>query len=148
LEVARTPESTSEFLLSWMTWASIPQPGDRLATILVVDDEVSIRQALRRFIEVKKHSVLEAGDGIEALEVLSESDVDAAIVDLMMPRMDGLELLSRMRDEHANVRVIVISAREEILDLAERETAVVKKLKKPFELTEVAEALQSALGDF
>lgn len=129
-----------------MTWASILQPGKKLATILIVDDEISIRQALRRCIEVNKHSVLEASDGIEALEILSEREADVAIVDLMMPRMDGLELLSRMRDEHADVQVIVISAFDEILDLAERETAVVKKLKKPFELTEVAEALQLALG--
>ena len=64
-----------------------------MATILVVDDEVPIRRTLRRFLEVKKHSFLEAGDGIEALEVLSEQKVDVAIVDLMMPRMDGLELM-------------------------------------------------------
>ena len=117
-----------------------------MATILVVDDEVPIREALRRFLEVEKHSILEAGDGVEALEVLNAHEVDVAIVDLMMPRMGGVELMSRMRDQYAEVKVIVMSAFEEIMDLAEREKDVVTTLRKPFAMTEVAEAVNKALG--
>lgn len=117
-----------------------------MAAILVVDDELPIRQALRRFLEGRNHTVFEAGDGAEALEVLRANDIELAIVDLMMPRMGGLELMSRMRQEHSSVKVIVISAFDEIMDLAEREKDVVTTLKKPFELAEVADALTLALG--
>jgi DNA-binding response OmpR family regulator len=117
-----------------------------LATILVVDDEAPIRQVVRRFLNTQHHEIFEAEDGVAALEVLGSHDVDVAIVDLMMPRMDGLELMSRMRVQHAEVKVIVISAFEEIMDLAEREREVVTTLKKPFELTELAEALRMALS--
>ncbi len=118
-----------------------------MATILVVDDELPIRQVLRRLILLHGHSVLEAADGVEALELLSSQKVDLAIVDLMMPRKDGLELIGRMKVDYPGTKVIVISAFEEIIDLAERETAIVKTLKKPFEPNEVAEALRVALGD-
>ena len=110
-----------------------------MATILVVDDEPSIRQVLRRFLDKQKHSVLEAEDGVAALSLLGKHHVDVALVDLMMPRMGGLELMGRMRIEHKHVKVVVISAYEEIVDLAEREKDVVTTLKKPFELTELAE---------
>jgi len=118
-----------------------------LATVLIVDDEASVRQALGRIIEAQGHSVLEAGDGVEALEMLGKHGIDLAIVDLMMPRMDGLELMGRMRRDHAHAKVIVISGFEEIIDLAERERDVVTILRKPFEVDDVAAALQKAFGE-
>ncbi len=118
-----------------------------MAAILIVDDEIPIRQALRRCLEVMHHFVLEARDGVEALEILSGHEVELAIVDLMMPRMDGLELLSHMRDEYSRIKVIVISGFDELTDLAEREGGVVTTLRKPFEPTDVTDALQLALGE-
>lgn len=115
-----------------------------MATVLVVDDEVSIRRALQRFLRAQGHTVFEAGDGVEALEVLGNHGVDLAFVDLMMPRMNGLELMSRMRVEYPGTKVVVVSAFEEVVDLAERETAVVTTLKKPFDLSDIEEALRLA----
>jgi CheY-like chemotaxis protein len=118
-----------------------------VATVLIVDDEAPIRRALLRIIEALGHSVLEACDGVDALKMLGNHGVDLAIVDLMMPRMGGLELMSSMRVEYPGTKVIVISAFEEIIDLAERERDVVMTLKKPFEPSEVAKALRKALGE-
>jgi two-component system response regulator MprA len=118
-----------------------------VATILVVDDEVAIREAIRRLLEAQQHTYLGAADGVEALKALAGDAVDVAIVDLMMPHMDGLELLRQMRDKHAGVKVIVISAFDEIMDLAERQKAVVATLKKPFELADLANALEQALSE-
>lgn len=118
-----------------------------MATVLIVDDEAPIRRALGRIVESHGHSVLEAVDGVDALEVLGKHAVELAIVDLMMPRMDGIELMSRMRVEYAGTKVIVISAFEEIVDLAERERDVVVTLRKPFELDDVADALRKAFGE-
>jgi DNA-binding response OmpR family regulator len=126
---------------------TVNEPDDIVATILVVDDERPIRQALRRFLSADRHAVLEAADGVEALEMLKENEVDVAIIDLMMPRMDGLELLSHMRHERVGVKVIVTSAFDEIIELTGRDADIVTTLRKPFELAEVAKALHSALHE-
>jgi CheY-like chemotaxis protein len=118
-----------------------------VATILVIDDESSIRELLQDALEGKQHSVLVAEDGIEALEKLRANVVDVAIVDLIMPRMHGLELLRRMRDEFAAVKVIVMSAYEDIVDLAQRQKDVVAILRKPFTLAELMDVLQTTLSD-
>jgi CheY-like chemotaxis protein len=117
-----------------------------VATILVVDDEVSIRRLLRDVLEKAGHTVLLAKDGIEALEALSRNAVDLAIVDLMMPRMDGLELLRRMRSEFTDLKVVVVSAYDEIMDLAQRQKDVIAILQKPFELETVRKTIEEALG--
>lgn len=118
-----------------------------VAKILVVDDEISIRELLQQALTADQHSVLVAQDGVEALEILRANAVDLAIVDLILPRMHGLELLRQMRDEFAHVKVIVMSAYEDIVDLAQRQKEVVAFLKKPFTLTELADVLQPILGD-
>lgn len=118
-----------------------------MSTILVVDDEDCIRHVLRRFLEGQGHDVLEAADGLEALVVLEEHTVGLAIVDLMMPRMDGLELLRRAQRDFPGTRAVVISAlHQDKLDLAGREANVVGLVRKPFEFVEIADALHEALS--
>lgn len=117
-----------------------------MAKILIVDDEESIRNSLRRFLQAKKHAVAEAGDGIEALDVLESESIDLAVVDLVMPRMNGLELISRMRKEHAAVPVVAVSAYPDVCQLDDLKVNVVGILRKPFELRHLSEALDSALG--
>ena len=118
-----------------------------MATILIVDDEVLIREALRRFLEIQGHTVLEAGDGVDALAVLNEQEVDLAVVDLVMPRMDGMGLLSRMRADYPSTKVIIVSGYDEVFDMAQREIDVVAIVSKPFQLSEVADAVRAALGE-
>lgn len=77
--------------------------------ILVVDDEAPIRELVRFYIEKEGFTMLEAGDGIEALEVFENEYVDLAIVDVMMPRMDGWELVKEMK-EIRDVPVIMLTA--------------------------------------
>ena len=138
---------TSESRRSGSLVAHDSKSDNIVATILVVDDETMVRQALRRLLEAKKHTCLEAGDGIEALKVLGQNDVDIAFVDLIMPHMDGLELMRRMREDYPAVKVVVISAFEEITDLAERQKDVVMTLKKPFTLSDVVDAIEQALEE-
>jgi DNA-binding NtrC family response regulator len=78
--------------------------------VLVVDDEVPLRKALMRMLEGQGMLVVSAGDGVEALEKLEKETVDVAVVDLMMPRMGGLELLARVRERHAGVEVVLMTA--------------------------------------
>ena len=118
-----------------------------MTVVLVVDDEDYIRRVLRRLLLSQGYEVLEARDGVEALGVLEEHAVDAAVVDLMMPRMDGFELLRRMQRDSPATKAVVISAVDQALELVEREPNVASVLKKPFELNALLRAVRSILGD-
>ena len=66
-----------------------------MADILVVDDEATIREPLAAFLQNLGHTVIEAADGIDALTRLTERDFDLVVTDVMMPRMNGFQLLER-----------------------------------------------------
>jgi len=117
-----------------------------MATILVVDDDVPVRQVISRSLGGRGHLVLEARDGVEALELLGSFPIDLAIVDLVMPRMHGLELMRRMRQHFPGKKVVVISAFDDIIDLAERELDIVGTFKKPFVAEDLADAVERALN--
>jgi DNA-binding NtrC family response regulator len=78
--------------------------------VLVVDDEVNIRNALVTILEKKGYRVCGAGTGDEALQLLEETRVDMVITDLRMPGMGGLEFLRRLKDKWSDTEVIVMTA--------------------------------------
>ncbi|MDP4014224.1 MAG: response regulator [Candidatus Nanopelagicales bacterium] len=71
-----------------------------MATVLVVDDEPSVRSLLRDVLELDGYDVIEAADGEEALREIARSLPDFVILDIMMPGMSGLDVLRRLRVEH------------------------------------------------
>src|SRR5690242_3448656 len=83
-----------------------PQPNPRAGTpgrvrrLLVVDDEESIRDVLKCYFEARRYHVMTVGSAEVALATLDLERVDLAIVDLVMPGMDGFDLLEVIRDEH------------------------------------------------
>lgn len=81
----------------------------RGATLLVVDDERPLREFVRRNLEVRGYTVLTAANGLEALALFDSRPVDLVILDVMMPHMDGLEAIRRLR-ERSLVPIIVLSA--------------------------------------
>ena len=84
-------------------------------TILVVDDEPRIRDFVRMNLEMEHYRVIEAGDGLEALEQLREHLPDLVILDVMMPEMDGFEALRAIR-EVSTVPVIMLTVRQDERD--------------------------------
>ncbi len=83
-----------------------------MSTILIVEDESVLRKALRMKLEGSKYSVLEARDGVEALEVLSRETPDVILLDVVMPRMDGITFLRQWRtqqNEKQNIPIIILS---------------------------------------
>jgi CheY-like chemotaxis protein len=80
-----------------------------MATILVIDDEPSVRRSLRRTLEVEGYAVLEAGDGKEALTALRAGSVDLIITDVFMPEMDGIEFLIEHLEQSSEIPVIAVS---------------------------------------
>ncbi|WP_275980414.1 response regulator transcription factor [Halalkalibacter alkaliphilus] len=83
--------------------------------ILVVDDDSHIRKLIRVYLENSQFSVLEASDGKEALELLSHEQVDLAIVDVMMPHIDGIELTTDIRS-FLNIPILMVTAKGESQD--------------------------------
>ena len=84
-------------------------------TILVCDDEKDIVDAIEIYLTQDGHQVLEAYDGIEAVEILKKESVDLLIMDIMMPRMDGIRATLKIREEH-NIPIIILSAKSEDAD--------------------------------
>ncbi len=78
--------------------------------ILVVDDEAEIRDVLRLYLEKDGYEVVEAADGMEALEVCKRAKPDLVILDIMMPGIDGYRVLRNVR-ENSNIPVIMLSAK-------------------------------------
>jgi two-component system, OmpR family, response regulator ResD len=88
---------------------------DARGSILVVDDEPTITDVVSRYLERAGYSTRVAGDGADALRIARESRPDLVVLDLMLPGMDGLEVMRRLR-EHERVSVILLTARGEHTD--------------------------------
>ena len=78
--------------------------------ILVADDESEIRDVLKLYLEQSDYEVVEAKDGIEALEIFRKDKIDMALLDIMMPGVDGYRVLKNIR-EVSNIPVLLISAK-------------------------------------
>ena len=83
--------------------------------ILVCDDEKDIVSALKIYLMAEGYQVYEAGNGREALECLAKEDIHLVLMDIMMPEMDGITAMVRIR-EHSNVPVILLTAKSEDTD--------------------------------
>jgi len=80
-------------------------------TVLVVDDEIMTRTMLRMLLEISGYTVVEAEDGIQALQMVAEHQPQAMVLDVMMPNMDGIEVCKRLRagEETAVLPIIILS---------------------------------------
>ena len=79
--------------------------------ILVVDDDTNTRRLLRAVLERENYTVSTAGDGVEALAVMDSRHVDLVVLDIMMPRMDGYELTSLLRESSRELPILMVSAK-------------------------------------
>ncbi|WP_151733998.1 response regulator transcription factor ['Paenibacillus yunnanensis' Narsing Rao et al. 2020] len=83
--------------------------------ILVADDDAHIRTLLRHVLTREGYTVMEAGDGREAVLLMEEHAADLAVVDVMMPHMDGLELCGHLRETY-DIPIILLTARQQLSD--------------------------------
>lgn len=79
-------------------------------TILIADDEAEIRQLLRLYLEKDGYEVMEAENGVEAMEILRQREIHLILLDIMMPQLDGYQVLRKLRQE-SNIPVIFLSAK-------------------------------------
>jgi two-component system, OmpR family, response regulator MprA len=114
--------------------------------ILVVDDEPAVQTALSRALAMESYDVAQAGDGEEALEQLGAGPFEAVILDVAMPRIDGLEVCRRLREGGDRTPVLMLTARGEVDDrVAGLDAGADDYLVKPFALRELLARLRALL---
>ncbi|AIQ65446.1 heme transporter CcmC [Paenibacillus stellifer] len=105
--------------------------------LLVADDDPHIRTLLRQVLTREGYAVMEAEDGVKAQEILANTPIDLAVVDVMMPRMDGLNLCQHIRETY-DIPIILLTARQQLSD---KEQGFLRGtddyLTKPFEPAEL-----------
>ncbi len=115
------------------------------ARVLVVDDEHALRRLLRLYLEKEGYEVTEADNGLDALSLLRRGGIDVALVDVMLPGLDGFEVIRRVRGESA-VPIILITARgEESQRIAGLELGADDYVVKPFSTPEVVARVRAQL---
>jgi len=121
-----------------------------MAHILVIDDENLIRSLFRQFLETSGYSVALASDGREGLQMMKQQKPDLIITDIMMPEMDGLELLMHIKKQNLDIPVIAISGGMKtqpanFLPQAKKLGAH-RVFIKPIKLAELFDAVNELLG--
>jgi CheY-like chemotaxis protein len=114
--------------------------------ILVVDDDISHLFLFRLLLESGGFEVATASDGIEALETLENSDFRMVITDLNMPRMNGLELAVKVREQHPKIHVVLVTANV-LSDIAEAaaDAGISRIFSKPVNLNTFVTTIRSSL---
>ena len=111
--------------------------------ILVVDDDQAVRDSLARSLQYSGYEVTAAGDGLEALARLSALRPDAVIMDVMMPRLDGLETTRMLRSTGNDVPILVLTARDAVNDRVDGlDAGADDYMVKPFALQELAARIE------
>ena len=118
------------------------------STIALVDDERNILTSLGMALEAEGYKVRTYSDGAAALEALSEEPVDLAILDIKMPRMDGMELLRRLRQQTDMPVIFLTSKDEEIDELFGLKMGADDYIAKPFSQRLVVERVKAVLRRF
>ena len=116
-----------------------------MARILLIDDDDTVRTMLRLTLVHFGHTVIEARDGKEGLELFQDANVDLLITDIVMPEKEGLEVLMELRKKHPPVKIIAISGGD-YLHMAKLMGAA-KVLAKPFPTNVLIEAIDELLAD-
>lgn len=114
-------------------------------SIMLVEDEASIRQTMAEFLNEEGFEIYQAADGLEALDVFKQNNPDLIILDLMLPKLDGLEVCKAIRQK-SNVPIIMVTARDEEIDkLLGLELGADDYITKPFSLREMKARIKAVL---
>ena len=117
-------------------------------TVLIVDDEPDVRTLCKVNLEYEGYRVIEAADGLEALEVVKKDLPDVILLDLMMPNLDGWEVLRRLREDAAtaHIPVLLLTAKaDQESQLHGWESGIADYVTKPFNPVTLPKYIKKAL---
>lgn len=126
-----------------------------MTTILIVEDEDLLREGVQEVLEMNGYVVIGAADGIEALQWLSETQVDLVVTDLVMPNMDGVDFVAKLRERYAHLPVIVVSGSShsvmaryglKSIDVPGANASLFKPFKSQELLAKIAELLANSVA--
>ncbi len=117
-----------------------------MPNILIADDEKEIVKLLKIYLETDGIIAFEANDGVQALDILEKNEIDLALVDIMMPKIDGYQVIKKIRQQGKYIPVIVISAKVTLSDrVLGIDLGADDYITKPFEPLEVAAKVRAQL---
>jgi len=117
----------------------------KMIHILIADDDIHIRELLRHYLQTEGYVVLEASDGVEALQILEQRQVQLAIVDIMMPNKDGFQLCEEIR-RYYDFPIILLTAKDQLIDKERGFTVGTDDyVTKPFEPRELLFRIKALL---
>ncbi|MEW1656870.1 MULTISPECIES: response regulator transcription factor [unclassified Streptomyces] len=120
--------------------------GDHPARILIVDDEPAVREALQRSLAFEGYGTDQAVDGLDAVEKVAAYDPELIVLDVLMPRMDGLTAARRLRAGGVTVPILMLTARDTVGDrVTGLDAGADDYLVKPFELDELLARIRALL---
>ena len=113
--------------------------------ILIVDDEIEIIELIELYLTKEDFTVFTAGNGVEAMNIILNQEIDIAVIDIMMPEMNGLELIKKIR-QRMNIPIIIISARDDFSDkILGLEIGADDYLAKPFNPLELIARIKAQI---
>ncbi|MCM3630779.1 response regulator transcription factor [Paenibacillus glycanilyticus] len=116
-----------------------------VSTILMVDDEAEILKLMSLYLKNEGYKYLQASNGLEALEILEKQPIDLVILDLMMPKMDGIEACMRIREKN-HIPIIMLSAKSQDIDkISGLSVGADDYVTKPFSPLELLARIKSQL---
>jgi len=145
-DAAVLTRNTPPWFRPWADSTIVAGMGSR---ILVADDEPHIREVVRAYLEREGYEVLEAADGDTALEHGRNAGLDLLVLDVMLPKRSGFDVLRALRSEGSSVGVLMLTARDDVIDrVAGLELGADDYVTKPFEPREVVARVGAILRRF
>lgn len=106
--------------------------------VLFVEDEPSLRMVICETLTIEGFTVITASDGIMGLEIFSTENIDVVVADIMMPNLDGLEMVTRMRQRNSTIPILFLTAKSSVDNVVEGFLAGADDyLRKPFSMKEL-----------
>lgn len=109
--------------------------------VLFVDDEKDIRNSIKIFFDKFVKNFYLANNGLEGLKIFKEKEIDVVITDIVMPKMDGSEMIKEIKKINPNIFIIIISATDD--NTIDENTTYDLKIKKPFLFEDIKEIVKS-----